>query len=490
MSWYRFRNNILAGLFVCSISLLLPASTGAQVMQGGQYKIQSDSLNVGGIEGAESALYKVSDTIGEQGTGEGTTLLNKLKAGYRQIVDTVAQSGSGGSGGGGGGSSSSGGGGGAAIVDSGVPLSMFDLSARASENSIELSWLTNKPAYTDIRFGLDETYASGFVGNPNLVFEHAFVLPNLAPATRYYIEIALRSGTGERVVRLTALTTLSTQPAASEDVPNVTDVAATPTAEGIEIVWSKPPEIARVIIIRSEVVPGASPSEGEVVFRGEAESFLDTEVEPGKNYRYTVIAETAELARASGVLVDAAPLGTPVIDPYAEYGELTVHPKIAKLTISDFDIIQSGTRINVEGERAVLVAGEPFVVSIDYDKLPEILKTIAVTMTDVDTGEAFTFLLRVNPGKTGYRATIGALERTGTFTLSFAIVDHQNRGMKKIQEDVFVASAFSEKFLKNGAKIRLVVENLIAENPRLVFLALLLAILLVLRIIHRRISVR
>lgn len=78
--------------FKTTISFLLTAALGlglytlasAAVMESSSYKIQSDSVNVGGAP-ASSASYKLEDTVGDIATGESTSSSYKLKAGYQQM---------------------------------------------------------------------------------------------------------------------------------------------------------------------------------------------------------------------------------------------------------------------------------------------------------------------------------------------------------------------------------------------------------------------
>lgn len=53
--------------------------------QSSNYKIQFESINIGGEEFSTSALYKLKDTIGEVATGLSESSLYKLFAGYRQM---------------------------------------------------------------------------------------------------------------------------------------------------------------------------------------------------------------------------------------------------------------------------------------------------------------------------------------------------------------------------------------------------------------------
>lgn len=59
----------------------------ADYMQSSTYKIQSDSLNIGGIDSSSTA-YKLSDTIGEIGTGDSNSTTYYMHAGYLQMQET------------------------------------------------------------------------------------------------------------------------------------------------------------------------------------------------------------------------------------------------------------------------------------------------------------------------------------------------------------------------------------------------------------------
>lgn len=65
-------------------SITIPILLRAQVMQGGTYRIQSDSINFGGGL-STSTNYVVSDTLGEVGTGFSTSSSYALNAGFQAL---------------------------------------------------------------------------------------------------------------------------------------------------------------------------------------------------------------------------------------------------------------------------------------------------------------------------------------------------------------------------------------------------------------------
>lgn len=56
-------------------------------MNSSNYRIITDSLNSGGLEGSVSSNYGLVDTLGEVGTGESSSSNYKIRAGYRQLQD-------------------------------------------------------------------------------------------------------------------------------------------------------------------------------------------------------------------------------------------------------------------------------------------------------------------------------------------------------------------------------------------------------------------
>jgi hypothetical protein len=70
---------LLLILFFCSAGKIL-----ADYMQSSTYRIQSDSLNFGGLE-SSSGTYKLNDTLGEIATGDSNSATYYMHAGYWQM---------------------------------------------------------------------------------------------------------------------------------------------------------------------------------------------------------------------------------------------------------------------------------------------------------------------------------------------------------------------------------------------------------------------
>lgn len=82
---YKSIHTVFSIFLIISILLFPYNITLGAVMSSSTYKIQSDSINIGGEDTSSSTSYKLKDTVGEVGTGESSSANYKMMAGYRQM---------------------------------------------------------------------------------------------------------------------------------------------------------------------------------------------------------------------------------------------------------------------------------------------------------------------------------------------------------------------------------------------------------------------
>ncbi len=332
-------------------------------------------------------------------------------------------------------STNSGGGGGKSQTS--VPQ-IYNLVVTPNQSGAVISWNTSVPVQSTLSWGLTSNLEKGNVSETFFTTFHSVTLPNLLSGTNYQFLIQVVSGYGGYNELRSQFATVGI-PQGNVNARNFT---ATAGVDRILLKWKNPTvNFAEERIVRSESFYPADPSDGEVVYEGGGEVSEDASVTIGTRYYYTLFTKDTDGNYSSGLLATARiPVpGEPVGANPDTLGNLpdapNVDPIIRALTFLDFDFIQHGKKIQADGSGAgVSIDGlENLTVSLDYKKVPEVLKSIAITLTHpTDPSKTFSFLLRINKEKTAYTATIGALGDSGTYGVHIAIVDYKNRGLKNI----------------------------------------------------------
>ena len=398
----------------------------AAVMSSTNYKVQIDSVNIGGGR-QTSASYRLEETVGEQGTGkiEGSSF--NLFGGF--LIPFIS---------------------GSAPTPtpapgvglgraSGLVFQILDIVVRSvSSDTAVVVASTNKVAISQIDYGLSEKYDQ-IVAREEFESFHIFELKNLLPDTEYHFRVAASDKNGTKVdsgdLTFKTLPFLFIVPP-----PNVNNFQASPRDEEIALTWESPSQTAATRIMRSAEFYPTDPFEGDLVYEGAAELFVDTGLENKKRYYYTAFARDADGNYASGVVASAVPqsvllpefppLEIPLVPP--EF----VPESLRDLRLENFDFIQKGAKLPIIKGQVDIAPDAPLTISLDYEKVPEVLKTILVSLEDQE-GKAFSFLLRVNKDKTRYMATLVA-PNPGTYPMKLTVMDFKNQGLQKVAGNLFV----------------------------------------------------
>lgn len=316
---------------------------------------------------------------------------------------------------------------------------IYDVLVTPSKTGATISWKTIMPTVDTLSWGKTQGYEMGTSPEAIASIVHSMSISGLTPATAYLYQIEAVNGYGVRAyLSNQSFITLSLEAGAI----NATQFTATARTSDILLKWVNPltSGFSNVRVVRSDSFYPADPNDGEVIYEGSASTMTDINVVVGTRYYYTLFVKYVDGAYSSGLTADAriAKQGevVPPVDVFESLPDAPrVHPLINALTFQDFDFIQDGKNIaNFENGKTVAIDGNKnLTVSLDYSKVPEVLKTIAITLTDPeDSTNTFSFLLRVNSAKTSYIATIGPLGKSGKYGVRISIIDFKNRGLKKI----------------------------------------------------------
>lgn len=316
-----------------------------------------------------------------------------------------------------------------------------NIAVEANTDSSEILWSTNPHTRGIIMWGATPDLELGSISAPLYNREHTTFIESLIEQKTYYFRIIAQDGFGNMVD--SGIVSFITK--GKDDVQSPSNpITFTAKVEGaaIRLDWQNPldEDFRSVRIIRSPLFYPADTVDGALVYEGSLETFLDTEVEKDIRYYYTLFARDAAGNYSSGVVADAIIFtdgGSEEIEPPFENlpDAPFVHPQIDALTLYDLEYIQKGILLPVSSTspRIYIDGGYDLLVRLEYEKVPEVLKTIAITLTDpIEKDKHFSFLLRVNKDKSYYEARLSPLKRTGVYEFLFAVLDYKNQNLKKL----------------------------------------------------------
>lgn len=185
------------------------------------------------------------------------------------------------------------------------PLQIYDIQViNITETEATIVWYTTKDTEGTVYYGLTDLYGQNEF-DPGFMTEHSVTLTNLTPDTLYHFEIFAETALGETAYSgdLT-FTTLPIGPP-----PNVTNFVAEPAVDGenIQTTWENPDPalfVGEVIYRRTDDFP-TGPGDGDLVWEGIAEEWLDTDVIPGVVYYYCIYTYNEWGLFSSGACDDA-----------------------------------------------------------------------------------------------------------------------------------------------------------------------------------------
>jgi len=314
------------------------------------------------------------------------------------------------------------------IIDR-IPPQIKNIQIDVTANSAIISYETDELAKGAFTWGKTSDYELGTTIEAYFLMRHVVEIRDLIPQTFYHFQISVHDSYGNQANTPDMQFKTLAQPDKTAPL-NVSNLEAIPYYDRIELSWLNPKDdFAGVEIWRSDVFYPQDRQDGVLVYRGDAEKYIDKDVVQGKEYYYTVFAYDEQNNYSSGAITSArVPMpgemeGVPgeieIEVPPVVPGEVPTTPEIT-LLIEDFGLTLDDIIFTVKGVRAPVIDGqlklkpnEPLNIAINYDKLPAILKTIAFTLKSGT--KSFSFLLRVNEAKTAYEATVAVPEASGLY---------------------------------------------------------------------------
>lgn len=300
------------------------------------------------------------------------------------------------------------------------------LEVLPGKDTVTIRYVTKVYVRTTTQWGRSVSYELGSLAEEAHRTRHETSIAGLTPGTTYSFIVRGEDRLGRDGVLYEG--TFATLPPDDTFAPgNVTELTATREGDDVLLSWVNPEDtdFVKVRVLRSDRFYPSDTQDGWVVYEGPDAEVRDLGAATGTKQYYTVFTYDALGNVSSGAVVvirflddETATSTTDVmVDPTKN--EL-------KLYFDDLAFTQDGKRLYVDDTGRVYVDGaKQLTVSIPYERLPEHLKTILITLEDArNSKQTFSFLLRVDEARTVYTGTLAPLGVDGDFSVTLTVFDY------------------------------------------------------------------
>ncbi len=299
---------------------------------------------------------------------------------------------------------------------------IISLQILPQRDTVSIQYITDGYVRTTIKWGRSSSYELGSLAERAFSENHETYIEGLTPGTTYRFIIEGEDKIGRYGILHTG--TFTTLPPLDTFPPgNVRNLEGVHEEDDFILSWVNPtdPDLAKIRVVRNDRFYPSDPADGWVVYEGLGNMVRDigaASIAPQQYY--TVFSYDALGNISSGAVVLVSKKGivvVPEVDPTKN--------EIA-LTFEDITFIQEGNILLRENGRILIDGSKQFTIEIPYDRVPEHLKTILVTISeDSRSTRSFSFLLRVNGEKSAYVGTVAPLTVAGNFPLQVAVFDFE-----------------------------------------------------------------
>ncbi len=219
-------------------------------------------------------------------------------------------------------------------ICNGQPPNITNVRAlNVTQTSALISWDT-LGTLTDstVDYGLSLAY--GLTKNVvEAVTNHTVSLAALTKGTLYHYRVESKDSGNQNVI--SADFTFSTLPDTTPPA-NVSGLTATPGDARVTLNWTNPTDLdfVGVKVLRKTTAYPTGPTNGTLVYQGNAKTFADLGVTNGVTYYYAVFAYDDVPNYSSGAVVNATPAGLPDTTPPGLVTGLTATPGDARVQLN------------------------------------------------------------------------------------------------------------------------------------------------------------
>jgi len=394
------------------------------------------------------------------------------------------------------------------IIGASARISDIKIKVEPSVNSAKILWETEEPTVSRIYWGKTRDYEEGSLAEISFLKNHAIKIENLSASSRYFLKIIILNSAGAKK-EIEGLSFETLNPPDTEAPANVGNLQARIFDDFILLSWENPAEndFEAVRITKMEKFYPRDPLEGKVVYEGRGTRAEDREIEKGGKYYYSVFSRDKSGNYSSGAVIsivfekeraereegvsgekrilterkEAKPFlsdretDEEKNDAREKTEEQKTEEKIEKkiksklprekteeareqksdIALFDFNFIQNGKKISFAGNKIKISADKNLKISISAEKVSENTENLIITLRNADKPtEKHSFMLKRDNDKRFFAAVIPPLKKEGTYFLSIAFTDKDNKEFKKINGEIISMAAETaetknmENFLK------------------------------------------
>jgi chitodextrinase len=374
--------------------------------------------------------------------------------------------------------------------------SILGLGTAPGMTSATTTFNSDEPGVATLEWGTSTEYSLGIASELVYTLSHLFVMSGLQPDTQYFIRVTLADASSNVTSQTSSFTTSAPPPPPDTTPPaNPDEFRGVPGVGSIALAWQNPIDLDLDIIrvMRGAGAYPADPNDGILVYEGVGTAHLDSGLAEGVRYYYTAFSRDLAGNYSSGAIHSTTTLAAPPPPPPPPVGEeepppvgeeppppppssggstttppieiapiiippitatssgpfldfpatATPSTSLRALSLDDFLFFEIGEeerQLVVRREVIRVVEGRNVRVSIAYDRLPEVLKTVAISIAAPGGGDGDSYLLTITPTKDRYEAIIPGFAVAGDHPFLISVLDQEQGGAVRIPGEFRVSA--------------------------------------------------
>ncbi len=352
---------------------------------------------------------------------------------------------------------------------------IYALSIIPQQESVIIRYKTEGYIRSVIKWGRTSSYELGSLAERSFSTQHETAIIGLTSGVLYYFSIEGENRIG-RYGTLHTGTFMTLPPVDTFPPSNVRNLTAVKEGDDIRLSWTNPTDtdFDKVRVVRSHLFYPSDVQDGFVAYEGSGEEILDVGSAKDAKKQYYSVFTYDHLGNVSSGAVIALSLsdGAVIIDVVDD----TKNP--VGLTFDALQFYQDGALRVVRDGKVFIDGTKQVTILLPYEKVPEHLKTILVTLKDAsDTTKKFSFLLRINKDKTAYTSTLAPFGVTGDFPIQVSLFDFVT---EQVGYTAGVLSSKIESVYRVGESqsfMNWLISPLFSHTSRILFFILLLILI-------------